>query len=101
MSLDRTSMHGHAEPVLNARDQFGDGQRGQAGALLQHKFQDRRRKFVRAVRAAFARNQAREALLRNGMLGLIESRPRQAESRRSFGNGVLSISTRRSISYLT
>jgi len=80
-------MHGDTELLLNLRDQFGGRQRRRCRALLEHEFQDGRRKFVRSVRATLAGNQSRKALLRNRTLGLIEDRPRHSERRGRFGDG--------------
>ena len=80
-------MHGDTELLLNACDEFGDRQRWRSRALLEHELQDGRRKFVRAVRAAFARNQSGKALLRHRTLGLIERRTRQPEGCGGFGHG--------------
>ena len=79
MPFDRAPMHGHTKLLLNACDQFGDGQRWRCRAVLEDELQNGGREFVRSVRAALAGNQSREALLRNRLLGLVEHRTRQPE----------------------
>jgi hypothetical protein len=74
MPFDSPPVHGHAELLLNACDQFGDRQRRQCSALLEYEVQHGRRKFVRSVRAALVWDQPSETVLRNRKLSLIKRR---------------------------
>lgn len=87
MPFQSPPVYDHTELLPNPCDKFGHRERRRCGALLEDEIQHSRRKFVRSVRAALARNQSREALLRNRLLGLIERRARQSERRCSFGHG--------------
>ena len=74
MPFQSAPVHGDTELLLNTCDEFGNGQRRRSRALLEDELEEGRRKFVRAVRAAFAGNQPGQPVLRNRMLGLIKRR---------------------------